>query len=902
MNIFSKLRRNVIKENNIYKIKDIFGDLLNEGVGQPDIDNPEFYDIQTKTLKLGNLCAKDIKDNKNPNINIGGQLYTTYCALAQLSNTLDPNLVNQFHYNIDKLYNFLRRDLKYDNRVKFHSLIKSILEYDDPANTINIIVKFIEDTDSVDEIANALNRFRNTEDLTEKDIDNFLRFIKSTGHQEYEKSFYGEHFEKYNTKLVLKYKTKEENTSILRVIENVLDGKYELDQAISLLYENINKNYNPLDMIKSDLKCVKDVYDENGDIIINSGSYIEVKKIDYAADSYLSEFMSMYKSSRLPEYVHEPNFLKVYNQIIDGLFIRFESRSDILEDIRKNFAGIIYDNNVFISSDNIELYWSNKGRPTCLKDHRLSIRYRINKSNLTGYVYEGGDVLTKKPINMILSSERLFCPIIKGNKLKESYNFTEISNLLMEGRKEDARKKYPDFSDEIFDFYVENDPSGNQKYLDWLLKHTNPAYKVVADVNEYLLDMIKVFHQYQNMFVNKDINSHTHTTLDREIDDVKEKLLQKEKKKQAKKQSIKLYEDDRWLAISPKSWEASCYYGAGTKWCVTMKDNSSYWRKYTKNATFIFIIDKTKTQEDPMYKVAYRIIGRRGRYELWNAPDYEISKSEAGLNYINELPPELMEKASRLHQESIPTMEGRPEWVDDDPRAQALISHLDSEEIEDVDDYWWGLRIYEDGDGESYAVGSSDEVDSAIYEYYNDYSDEDLIEYYDQEGYHLVLRNEKSFIDSEVEDYVYTMSDDELLEISGLDGTKSSLEGYIAELVNSLDSEEDSDKIGELSDRIEEAEFKMDNLVEKAKEIVSNSLRGDWENCLSDGAVNCFVHEKGWFSSARELYTSGLVDLDRDGVIGYVTDGADYDVIAPYGYDFDQDDDGNEWVIFKIDY
>jgi DNA-binding transcriptional ArsR family regulator len=246
-------------------------------------------------------------------------------------------------------------------------------------------------------------------------------------------------------------------------------------------------------------------------------------------------------------------------------------------------------------------------------------------------------------------------------------------------------------------------------------------------------------------------------------------------------------------------------------------------------------------------------------------------------------------------------MEGRPEWVDDDPRAQALISHLDSEEIEDAEDYWWGLRVYE-VDDEHYAVGSSDEVDSAIYEYYNDYSDEDLIEYYDQEGYHLVLRNEKSFIDSDVEDYVYTLSNDELLEISGLDGMKSSLEGYISELVNSLDSEEDSDKIGELSDRIEEAEFKMDNLVEKAKEIVSNSLRGDWENCLSDGAVNCFVHEKGWFSSARELYTSGLVDLDRDGVMGYVTDGADYDVIAPYGYDFDQDDDGNEWVIFKIDY
>ena len=471
MNILSKLRRTVISEGNIYNVKDIFGDLIREEVFNPNIDNPEFYDVETKTLKLGNLCAKEINDNKTPDIQMGNSLYTTYCALAHLSNTIDRGLVNKFHYNIDKLYNFLRRDLKYDNRVKFHSLIKSILGYDDPVNTINIIVEFINETDSVDEIAIALDRFRKSETISESDIDEFLRYVKSAGHQEYEKSFYGEHFKKNSTKLILKYRTEKENKSILERIEDVLDGKYTTQKAINILYNNIVSNYSGDEMIKSDLECIKDVYDENGRVIIHKGDFLEVKKIDYAADSYLSEFMSMYKSSKLPDYAHETRFLKIYNQIIDGLFELFDKRGDIVNDVKRNFAGIIYDDRIFISKNDVELYWSNKGRTSCLKDHRLSLRYRITKNNLIGYVYEGGDVLKEKPIKLNLSNEKFLCPIIKSNPLTESINLEQVSKLLTEGRKEDARAKYPDVPESDFNYFVENDPSGNQKYLEWLLKY-----------------------------------------------------------------------------------------------------------------------------------------------------------------------------------------------------------------------------------------------------------------------------------------------------------------------------------------------------------------------------------------------------------------------------------------------
>jgi hypothetical protein len=903
MGIYSNLRRNIVESGGVYKIKDLFGGFILENQDQLSLlDDPEFYDISTKTLKLGNLCARDIKGDKTPTINMGGQMYTTYCALAHLSNILEPNLIPKFHYNIDKIYNFLRRDLRYDNRVKFHSLLKTILEYDDPANTMNIIVDFIEDTDSVDEIAVALDRFRKSENIGESDIDEFLRIIKSAGHQEYEQSFYGDHFQKHTTRLNLKFKTEEENRSILERVEDVIDGKYNVDKAVSILYNNINKNYTPEEMVKSDLKCIKDVYDENGDVIINDGDYLEVKKIDYAADSYLSEFMAMYKSSRLPDYAHEPKFIKTYNQIIDGLYDLFKEREDIIQDIKKNFAGIIYDDKIFISNDDVELYWSNKGRPSCLKDHRLSIRYRLKKPNVIGYVYEGGDVLKEKPVKVSLSSEKVFCPIIKSKEIKESFNLSQISNLLLEGRKEDARKKYPKHSDEIFNYYVENDPSGNQKYLDWLLKNTNPDYKAVTDINKELLDMIKLFHQYQSMFYEKDINKQTFDTLDREVDDVKERLLKKKEEKQAKKEKTIIYSDDRWLVVSPHSWKASCYYGAGTKWCVTSKDTARHWNSYSKRASFFFVIDKTKNQNDPLYKVAYRVIGHKGKYELWDAEDLEISKNQTGREWFEALPNEIRERSQSYHEQKF-TRGERPDWLEDDPRAQALADHLSSDDIEDLGDYRYGMPIYKTNE-EYWVVGDSDEMGGALYEYYDNYDDNDLIEYYGSYGYYLEMDDEDGFIDNEVDYYLDELSDKDALEYSGRDSDYSDVEDEIEELrsrLEDLDSEEDEEEIDEIESDISDLESRLEGLIEDSRESYADSIRSDWERCFRDGPVECLVNEKGHYS-VRDLIKSGLVSLDRDGLIDSIVGNVEYDPLTPYGYDEEQDDDGYYWYVFQIDY
>ena len=906
MKILSRLRRNIIEEGNIYNVKDLFGGLVKENEGQQTLlDNPEFYDIKTKTLKLGNLCARDIKSNKTPTITIGSSLYTTYCALAHLSNTLEPSLITTFHYNIDKIYNFLRRDLMLDNRRKFHGLLKTILSYDDPANTMNIIVKFIEETDSVDEVEVALDRFRKSDDVKVSDIEEFLKFIKSAGHQEYEKSFYGDHFQKYTTRLMLKYKTEEENASILKRVDDVIDGKYNVDKAVSILYKNIDENYTPKEMVKADLKCIKDVYDEKGGVVINNGDYLEVKKIDYAADSYLSEFMSMYKSTNLPDYAKEPNYINVYNQIIDGLYQKFDSRNDIIEDIKKNFAGIIYDDKIFINKDDIELYWSNKGRNPCLKDHRLSIRYRLKNKNTLGYVYEGGDVLKEKPISVSLSSEKIICPITKS-RLEESYSLNKISDLLLEGRKEDILKKYgiDEETTDVINYFSDKDPSGNNKYLEWMFKNwaglgKNRDY---SPLDEEVVDVIELFHKNAQRIQNKDINSYSFLKLKETVKEAEEKRKMSELKKEVKKQKTVIYDDDRWLVVSPHSWKASCYYGAGTKWCVTAKDTPNHWNTYSKNSTFFYVIDKTKTKKNKYYKVAYRQLKREGKFELWDAEDMEFSHKQFGREWFDELPEELKNKALIYHKEKYPKMVNVPEWIEDDYPAQALVNHLETTGISKTNRDHYGLDVYE-VDGENWCSAMESDVDDAVYEYFSNYSDEELIEYYDEEGYYIYMSDQEQFIDNEVDSYISGLSEEEILEITGIDSDVERIEGEIEKLRDELndDDGEDEERVEDLEFQIEELSDELEQTRYDAKDSLESDYRDDWERCLNDGVVSCLVHDKGWYRSAVDLYNSGFVYLEKDDLINSQVGYNDYEVLAPYGWEEEMDDDDDYYVVFKID-
>ena len=173
--------------------------------------------------------------------------------------------------------------------------------------------------------------------------------------------------------------------------------------------------------------------------------------------------------------------------------------------------------------------------------------------------------------------------------IKESIN-------LFEGRKEDARAKYTGVPEEIFDIFVSEDPSDNQKYINWLMKVWEndqcqySAYRCrsVSGANKLMND-ITFFHENPHKYDYKDINQINHiSTFNNDTVNARLKLTKGELKKQA----TKFYETDRYLVIEPHSHASSCYYGGGTQWCTTSRNYSGHFNNYYKTNSLLYFINK----------------------------------------------------------------------------------------------------------------------------------------------------------------------------------------------------------------------------------------------------------------------------------------------------------------------
>jgi len=473
------------------------------------------------------------------------------------------------------------------------------------------------------------------------------------------------------------------------------------------------------------------------------------------------------------------------------------------------------------------------------------------------------------------------------------------TNLLIEGRIEDASKKYSKIPKDIFNYYVDNDPSGNQKYLNWLLKVTEKEWKPniddsLAQKHKELLEEVLFFHVNNQSFEKKDINYYkTIESFGAEVDAVIKKVEQKKKEKEAKKQRDLIYQDKDWVVISPKSHLASCVYGSGTQWCVTMKDYSHHWDRYSKNATFFFIIDKNKDDSDNLYKVAFRRIGRKDKLELWDAKDSEFSSRPTGEKYINNLPKKMLELIETHHRVNFPESEGIPEWINNDHRAQALWHHTGDDDLENIGDTHYSIPIYE-ADGTTYCIATEDELEEAVWDYYDDYDNEDLIDNYDDEGHYMSLYDEEEFINNEVSSYLENRDWDELVEEAG---NEESMEELQKELSDLQDSEEFSE--------VEEESIinRIDELRESSKETVFESEYEEWEYCLRDGVVNCLVYDKGLYRNAYELWESGVVDFERGDLLDSLVANDGWDAITGnYGYEEEVDFDDDTWYVFEVDY
>jgi hypothetical protein len=135
-------------------------------------------------------------------------------------------------------------------------------------------------------------------------------------------------------------------------------------------------------------------------------------------------------------------------------------------------------------------------------------------------------------------------------------------------------------------------------------EHVKNLYKSWANKKsgnpEKALSIIDDVFKYQNKLSKKDFAQYSsYEELVKDLDKIKQAVKSED--------VTKIYEDKDLLVIAANTHEASCKYGAGSKWCTTARDDSSYWRRHNETGTEFFWIFKNKPQNDPNHKFSYHV-------------------------------------------------------------------------------------------------------------------------------------------------------------------------------------------------------------------------------------------------------------------------------------------------------
>lgn len=204
-----------------------------------------------------------------------------------------------------------------------------------------------------------------------------------------------------------------------------------------------------------------------------------------------------------------------------------------------------------------------------------------------------------------------------------------MSILLREGRKEDIKKKYLDkYSEKNLDFVlnISDLQDFNHKYTDWILKTDLPDMDFETYI-EVAVDLVKDFDKYQSQMQKKDINQYKNII---ELESALSPFKHKEELKKLESQVDKVYEDDKFIVVKPKTQEASCKYGSNTKWCVTQR-NTDYFERYTSgNQELYFVIDKKNSTNENFSKIALHF-DSSGTLKYWDSKDEPLDKKQIGI-------------------------------------------------------------------------------------------------------------------------------------------------------------------------------------------------------------------------------------------------------------------------------
>ena len=196
--------------------------------------------------------------------------------------------------------------------------------------------------------------------------------------------------------------------------------------------------------------------------------------------------------------------------------------------------------------------------------------------------------------------------------------------LIFEGREDDFKTTYgKKFSPEKLEAIIKmvNEIPSGSKFLTFLGKTLPPT---IADglLDEKIKDTLKKFVSIGPNLQIKDINQYkTFAELYSAIEQYETRIRRTVKSIEG---ADIVYEDDQFTVVAPLTTAASCYYGAGTKWCTASSADNTHFNNYMKDGKLFYILDKTKATSDRFYKVAL-LKKFEGDESYFDAPDEKFT-------------------------------------------------------------------------------------------------------------------------------------------------------------------------------------------------------------------------------------------------------------------------------------
>jgi hypothetical protein len=251
--------------------------------------------------------------------------------------------------------------------------------------------------------------------------------------------------------------------------------------------------------------------------------------------------------------------------------------------------------------------------------------------------------------------------------------------IIIEGKLEDLSKKYiPQFNTDDFTegltpesviehLYV-SDPSPTKKYFEWMIKECLGLIKrnyvinnervasLVIDIQEFDRNIDKLsqdFLEYNKEeignitynFLNgkalKDITIYNSDILRKIIPSLVKYKTESQRRRLAKEGAKIIFQDEKYDVYEIDTYDASCFYGQGSKWCTTYKQSDSHFKSYgTGRNKLLYAISKTKTKEtdSQFYKIAINIRYVDEQITFWDAPDNSFN----GWKYFREQDPNIL--------------------------------------------------------------------------------------------------------------------------------------------------------------------------------------------------------------------------------------------------------------------